>query len=390
MDPAQIRNTLGAEEIFQIVQKDMMDCDREILFFEELVLNLKKKKNDLAQYIAIYRSQVSPIHRLPVDILVKIFLLHQDRLYLQYKFYDRTPPANDSSSLLTLALVCKEWQSVILSTPQLWSRFNVTLAPSRNARSTHNWVKLCLSRSAQLPLSFQVYINDKYIEEEVWEVRESVHVVDTLVMQCHRWSYVVWITACDRGWFTFPLRVERPLPLLRTLKLVGGVAESPNRVGIFAGARSIRALAFDLSFLGDIGNLSMRRVKHLHIVDWRSNRDTVFLRHIAKQCPRLRSLKLSCTHGSEAPDLVKTEIRFEVLERLTLEWFSWDDINDILSLLTLPSLRQLSLHYPGGDRHSENVPVEKLQKLQWANTSSILGSRCPLAILAIKAPRPQT
>lgn len=70
---------------------------------------------------------VSPINRLPNELFLEI---------VRY-----AKPYGDSGSLswLELAGVCREWREILLATPMLWTKINISLHPS--------FVQLCLKRS---------------------------------------------------------------------------------------------------------------------------------------------------------------------------------------------------------------------------------------------------
>lgn len=87
--------------------------------------SLQEEIARLTDLIQQYRSILSPLRRLPPEVLAEIFKIAvQDGWGL-----------TDRQQLLDLCLVCKMWCNVAYSTPDLWGRLRITLDPQ------DQWIK---------------------------------------------------------------------------------------------------------------------------------------------------------------------------------------------------------------------------------------------------------
>ncbi|KAK7456990.1 hypothetical protein VKT23_010293 [Stygiomarasmius scandens] len=350
--------TRQISQVISDAEKDLLDYDQDISALRDLLSNLTKKRDDLALYKNLCGYYTSSIRHLPTEILAEIFLIYRDNIYENEQNPDCESLVDETSPLLTLGLVCKRWRAVTLGTPQLWTCFNLTLSSSfsRNPCPILNWLKLCLSRSAQLPLSFRLYHHyvapakresSLDLDPDSEPTNSFSRIVKTLVEECHRWKHVTWVTHHAVEWYTLPFR-GHSLPLLKSLEL-----GDPGSIDMFSGARALESLTInDLYYTGPqlFEDLDTSRLCRLCI---RSKYGWGFLDALAKGCPVLRSLILELSHArSERSSPSPSRVRFEVLEELTLQWMSWRDINKTFSVLTLPSLHKVSLcnALGGGER----------------------------------------
>lgn len=122
------------------------------------------------------RPIISPIHQLPTELLVKIFVhcIPPNVIFI----YSSHPP-------LLLARICSHWRTVALGTPCLW-RY---IPNSSFVKSPGKWerqaslAKLFLSRSAECPLSIRVSL--------CCLTSTNDHpVLDALILHAHRWEDV--------------------------------------------------------------------------------------------------------------------------------------------------------------------------------------------------------
>ncbi|THU75283.1 hypothetical protein K435DRAFT_881172, partial [Dendrothele bispora CBS 962.96] len=103
-------------------------------------------------HITTYRSLLSPVRRLPWDILTLVFLF----LCGEPTWWDSTrvkPPA------FQLSQVCASWRELAINTPTLWS--NVLFDLSKDDykwSSKSSFIRLCLQRSSQVPLDLKLRV----------------------------------------------------------------------------------------------------------------------------------------------------------------------------------------------------------------------------------------
>ncbi|KAF7299768.1 hypothetical protein HMN09_00982700 [Mycena chlorophos] len=123
---------------------------------EDNIRQFQTQRDELVAHIATHEALLSPIRRVPVDILQEIFLacLPEGRNCVM--------SANDAP--LLLGRVCSHWRTLAYQTPALWTRLHIVqpgglYSPSLEAKyqaisllrlsAAKDW----LERSGQLPLS---------------------------------------------------------------------------------------------------------------------------------------------------------------------------------------------------------------------------------------------
>ncbi|PBK64120.1 hypothetical protein ARMSODRAFT_918601 [Armillaria solidipes] len=120
---------LHAEPIGRAIhdlEAKLSECDSEISALETTLLLLRNARNDLKHSLLAHRSLVSPIRRLPIEILQAIF---RDACDIDIFPYEPTygDLVTTSKTPLRLSSVCSHWRSVCLSTSELWTFHFVNL-----------------------------------------------------------------------------------------------------------------------------------------------------------------------------------------------------------------------------------------------------------------------
>ncbi|KAF8972360.1 hypothetical protein BDZ97DRAFT_1913565 [Flammula alnicola] len=90
---------------------------------------LFSQHEELTREIAEYRALISPVRRLPVDILQEIFchcLVTEHNALMSH---------HDAPVLL--ARICSSWRSIAFSTPELWSSIHIPVPPLSRSRFFH-------------------------------------------------------------------------------------------------------------------------------------------------------------------------------------------------------------------------------------------------------------
>lgn len=120
---------LHAESIGRAIhdlEAKLSEYDSEISALETTLSLLRDARNDLKHSLLAHRSLVSPIRRLPIEILQAIF---RDACDIDIFPYESTygDLATTSGTPLRLSSVCSYWRSVCLSTSELWTFHFVNL-----------------------------------------------------------------------------------------------------------------------------------------------------------------------------------------------------------------------------------------------------------------------
>ncbi|OAX39294.1 hypothetical protein K503DRAFT_782257 [Rhizopogon vinicolor AM-OR11-026] len=138
------------------------------------------------------------IHRLPVELLQKIFLLVVNDVYCPRIFlYGKTTiSANFTSPPLVFTLVCCRWRAVAHTTPGIWSRIQVAFSgrPEPLKPFLPSLLESWLGRSAQpltLRIVFEECYNPPYSRRQLLESSEAdSQLFKILLSESRRWETV--------------------------------------------------------------------------------------------------------------------------------------------------------------------------------------------------------
>ncbi|THV04323.1 hypothetical protein K435DRAFT_649450, partial [Dendrothele bispora CBS 962.96] len=159
-DPAQAteEETFRVNQIIHDAERDFASYDAAIAQLEAAISVLKHKRQCLQDYVAKRRSLLSPIRRLPPEILSLIFIIHcrQSSNKLSFGILG----IHDSSSI-SLSRVSIGWRRVALELPRLWSYLTLHIdhPRRRSQRYTAGFQYLLsfyLKRSLQVPLTVRL------------------------------------------------------------------------------------------------------------------------------------------------------------------------------------------------------------------------------------------
>ncbi|KAJ3718641.1 hypothetical protein DFJ43DRAFT_1207089, partial [Lentinula guzmanii] len=157
-------------------QIELDRCQKEIDRLEILCNTLIASKQLLQANKRLIHSILSPIHKLPLDLLGNIFEhLCYDRNYLYGSSLPNVPTLNLSS-------VCHRWRSLVSSMPILWSTFNMI---EKEFARPHNLLPLFLGRSHPCPIDFQLHDRN----ECEGSSRTSKY-ISSLLLHSDRWRHV--------------------------------------------------------------------------------------------------------------------------------------------------------------------------------------------------------
>jgi hypothetical protein len=166
--------------------------------------------------ISKHRVLISPIRKLPLEILQEIFIAC-------------LPSANNPvmSSLeppILLTQICSFWRNVAHTTPQLWKSIHIVIPGRENSSSTavENWQRIdrrseavqeWLTRSAAYPLEISIGANvDNSLNEFYYKI------IDSLIRFSKRWREFCFVAPYQA---LLPIASLSPskVPLLETLSL---------------------------------------------------------------------------------------------------------------------------------------------------------------------------
>jgi hypothetical protein len=359
-------------QVLSDAERDLSDYEEDIRSLESMVSDFRKKREELQRYVEHCKVYLSPIRKLPTEIMGEVFLYYQDLVGSgrdDKEFREPLRYPNSSNSQLTalfLGSMCKLWHSISLSTPRLWSRFSLFLDEDCNALS--HLLKIYLLRSKQTPISFDLTIDEDYH-------MSSNNILSLLIAESHRWFSASWDVLCANEEVMSSLNVQRDLPLLQHIEWMGNALSADEPFGMLVGAHTPRTLTLESSFKFLDSKL---RWDQLHFLCARmaSSNDGVlqFIVKLTRQCPALRHLGLHFTDFPfDMPALSGQAIHLDKLESLHLENVTLYELGEIFSISTLPNLRRLSLSADNGyDSSAPNISVF---------SSFMERSQCPISSL---------
>ncbi|KAF9266661.1 hypothetical protein L218DRAFT_857509, partial [Marasmius fiardii PR-910] len=97
---------------------DLRTYQAEINRLQAMVILLKGRRDDLQGAITRYRSLLSPIRRMPPEILTHIFSFCCETNTIE----PENPP-----TAISLSKVCGRWRQLVLASPRLWSSLTLKL-----------------------------------------------------------------------------------------------------------------------------------------------------------------------------------------------------------------------------------------------------------------------
>src|ERR1700685_988533 len=174
---------LRIEQIITKHDKGIAQIDKEIAQTLVMLNRLQHRRAGLVTSLQAHKALISPIRRIPPEILAKIFVLCLPD--------DDVVEVDVLDAPLLLVQICSHWRNIALSTPRLWNSISVDIKfdevsadytldcrPFGRKHSIEAW----LSGSGNLPLSIKIY----YIDYDPWPISDDF--VDIFIPWSSRWS----------------------------------------------------------------------------------------------------------------------------------------------------------------------------------------------------------
>ncbi|KAJ3507139.1 hypothetical protein NLJ89_g6474 [Agrocybe chaxingu] len=378
------------------INEKLSDYDSQIANLEATLLDLQKKRNDLQQVGQAHEALISPVRRLPTEILQTIFEWCLPT--------NRNAVMHASEAPVLLGRVCAEWRRISLSTPQLWASLhivppNVNFAKPVSSTSRfqrkRELIEMWLSRSGDCPLniSFVWFASDSDDE-----VKLCGSLLEVLVPMCRRWKVLD---------FQAPLKMFKPfmgltvedVPLLEGLSLMDNrTSVDPEAIdgwpeSLLFAESSPRLRTFNLTFFSGGIRLPSILWSQLTTLYLESNIAFFFfdsreMLSVLEQCSSLIgcTLKFPLSHTATLPPYEKLDMLVTVpkLETLCLDGDqhlhnTFHMCNTLMNLRT-PRLRRLEILGRSG-RPEGSIAPEPLSAIR----QLLQKSRCPLETLNVES-----
>ncbi|KAF8200048.1 hypothetical protein K438DRAFT_1823111 [Mycena galopus ATCC 62051] len=215
---AQIEALL-VEPCFQLKR-----LDDEIAVMRKTLNKLAEERDALADYVNAHRTLISPLRRLPLDIIQEIFMACLPT--------HRNCVMSAQEAPVILGRICSSWRTISLSTPRLWSRLHIveptparpwdTSCPSLDLLQVKSAQRLevataWLQRSGTCPLS--ISLESRFNYDITPPLSPSSHVfLNTLISFASRWQNVSFAISPLEAQSLLRL-TEDDVPLLKSLEI---------------------------------------------------------------------------------------------------------------------------------------------------------------------------
>ncbi|KAJ3898492.1 hypothetical protein F5879DRAFT_980309 [Lentinula edodes] len=358
----------GLSEITQLVKVAEDDLDgyhAEILRLEARIVYLKSEHDRLVDHKSTLSSLLSPIHRLPNEIMIRIFTFSCDQNTLGH---------SKQSHTLDVSAVCSRWRALTLSCSELWATFSIILPPIVNERHDPQLLEyildIFLERSKHQLLTISI---DAYGSSE--------HPLLHKVMQTSpRWRDLTLNVDVVR--FSAPLHsclIGLRLPELQSACIVQPTGYGISTLDLLSGApklRDLHALSLPLSWTNPH---SLSQITHLSYCPSFTN-----FYELLDWCPQLKTLYLSNFEHDRDIRARSIPAKQVPITSLTVSLAGYypmvqDILLDSMESLVAPALTSLVLEQHGELPDNLYAPPSPFNAVD----SFLARSACPLTVLVL-------
>ncbi|KAK7461786.1 hypothetical protein VKT23_008218 [Stygiomarasmius scandens] len=321
--------TAGIQMQIEDLDKDLSKYDLEIKWLERALKKLKRQRDSLKRCQAECETLLSPIRRLPPEILSQIFDYHC-QIPISLEGWNSNKWADDlvvDAPALSLSQVCSFWRELSLSTPILWSSLRINLQ-WHMGYGPIQLLNLFLHYSGSTPLNLQVMLG--------YGDTNSV-IFDSLVDFSHRWQTVVLECTGELLPINFP--TQKRFPLLTSLSWKYGYLPDLH---FFQCSNTLRHLSVENTvFETDTLTISPFEQLKTMMISEQTTPQTLYLLH---KSSGLESVEINLCHRV-FPILDHYVVQ---LNHLTTLVFSAGDCQEIFSWITTPRLTSLTINAYSG------------------------------------------
>ncbi|KAJ7635212.1 hypothetical protein FB45DRAFT_911064 [Roridomyces roridus] len=184
-------NYAPSEHEMKWIQSHLVPVSEEIARLDALIQDLAAQRQKAQDYIDAHKALLSPVRRLPQDVMQEIFLAC---LPAQHNavFSGREAPQ-------ILTAICRGWRNLALSTAALWASLHLPLEFIFDTGEAPEYVKEWIDRSGKVPLSLSIVgaRNWEQWEEDYTDPVDEL--MDTLTGCADRWQSLNLSFLMDEG-----------------------------------------------------------------------------------------------------------------------------------------------------------------------------------------------
>lgn len=304
-----------------VLSLHLSDDIKRVSWLESFLLPYLRDLADARERVAYQKCLLSPIRRVPVEILQSIFLA-----CLPEGFVEADPQA----APLLLCQICKYWRDVALAYPLLWASFKVRRSSTGKCSPAFPLARLWLERSKSMPLSICLPVDtDRGCDPGPNDVLSLIHL---FFQHLSRWKSV-HMCLRDLLYYEHPLRTEYvPSTAFSTVL---------DNLELCFPPDSVDPQPSDLGFrsLGDIVPMIWTSSPRLHTLTLNATAAPNIMQ-ILKTCPNIRDCEL---HVNDNNVFVTSEEKLTLPHLHTLNIRGRISTMNIINAITTPSLRILTI-----------------------------------------------
>ncbi|KAJ7442995.1 hypothetical protein FB451DRAFT_1057190, partial [Mycena latifolia] len=313
----------------------------------------------LSAYVDAHKALISPVRRLPLDIIQEIFTACIPT--------HRNCVMSALEAPVLLGRICSSWRYICLSTPHLWARLHI-VEPQRPYNASYLFdtkqdqrletTKMWLGQSGNYPLSISLQsTHDRHLVSHNELIR-------TLLPFASRWQHISF-TALPSSLRIVSHLTEADVPMLKSVSIKEpfGYGDYDIRWDSFGFLRAPQICSLDFeggSFSPLELPLPWSGLVHLSFTKPRPTPTDGFLTsetalEILSRCPQLRSCGL---YIQDPDDIVSSGLEDPILELSFLHTFDLaygtvQAASRLFGWVSFPHLRNLKLR---GRSDDENMP----------------------------------
>ncbi|KAJ7067395.1 hypothetical protein C8F01DRAFT_666822 [Mycena amicta] len=339
-----------------VIHQAIQNTESRISSLDSHITELKKtleqcqlRRQELVAFAHLHRGVVSSLRRVPSEILGEIF-----KHVVQESRYGKV------EALCRLSVVCGHWRTVTLNNPLLWRNITLDdLDAQKNTSRESRVISAQIQRSREAPLIVTIVTAHKFYPP-------TLPVFDLLLMSSARWQRA-GLTLWPEH-FAHISQSGAAFSSLSTLKLHVYNSFPQNASRFFKSLSALTDLTLETAvpIRSNLGipwaQLRTCRLSHVSLKD---------VAHVLSLLPPQSSLSLRSSGRWHGP-LPSSTTSF--ISALSLDNCNLDFVDQLLAILTSPTLKKLAIRNPGhAGTEDELRPI-----LQY-----LLRSECALTDLAL-------
>ncbi|KAJ7647835.1 hypothetical protein FB45DRAFT_894577 [Roridomyces roridus] len=220
-DPPSASQAAHCRSISTSLPAELERYDDEIRRLQAALLSAETERTAVQDYSRLCNVVMSPVRRLPSEILVEIFGHFTTVLHWPWLDFPRSDSIEQEMrrvanvELLGIAQVCPRWHQLVMGTPSLWSCIELDMCQwTAPDSSLLHLLKTVLDRGGSFPLDLGIVCGDGDVTSGALELLASYSL---------RWRHVafrVWTTKLAE--YSKLSGIAGNLPVLRSLAIDPG------------------------------------------------------------------------------------------------------------------------------------------------------------------------